>query len=122
MGALESLNALYSFNTGGAIETGVLSLDDYSPSGDLGNPDRTSWADRTRTYLNSGATPGNNRNTVMWSWCGQVSSASAADIDTYLNLMSQLETDYPAVNFIYMTGHLMAAARPVIYTRATINP
>jgi uncharacterized repeat protein (TIGR01451 family) len=106
LGVLESRNALYSFNTSGAIETGVLSLDDTTPSGDLGNPDRTSWSDRTRTYLNSGTAPGNNRNTVLWSWCGQVSTASAADINTYLNLMNQLETDYPAVNFVYMTGHL----------------
>ena len=64
------------------------------------------WATRTRNYLNSGTAPGNNRNTVMWSWCGQASSASEADINTYLNLMNQLETDYPAVNFVYMTGHL----------------
>jgi hypothetical protein len=104
--ALQALDALYNFNTSGALEPGVLSLDDYTPSGDLGNPDRTSWADRTRTYLNSGAAPGNTRNTVLWSWCGQVSSASAADIDTYLNLMSQLEADYADVNFVYMTGHL----------------
>jgi uncharacterized repeat protein (TIGR01451 family) len=106
MGTLETRDALYSFNTSGAIQAGVLSLDDYTPEGDLGNPDRTSWADRTRSYLNSGSAPGNNRNTVMWSWCGQASSASQADIDTYLNLMHQLETDYPAFNFIYMTGHL----------------
>jgi hypothetical protein len=99
-------DALYAYNTDGSIEAGVLSLDDYTPSGDLGNPDRTSWADRTRTYLNSGTAPGNNRNAVMWSWCGQVSSASTADINTYLNLMNQLETDYPTVNFVYMTGHL----------------
>jgi hypothetical protein len=103
---LEALDTLYGFNTSGAIQTGILSLDDYTPDGDLGNPDRTTWADRTRTYLSSGAAPGNNRNTVMWSWCGQVSSASTADINTYLTLMSQLEIDYPAVNFVYMTGHL----------------
>ena len=42
----------------------------------------------------------------MWSWCGQVSSASSADINTYLSLMNQLETDYPAMDFVYMTGHL----------------
>jgi hypothetical protein len=42
----------------------------------------------------------------MWSWCGQVSSASSADINTYLNLMNQLETNYPNVDFVYMTGHL----------------
>ncbi len=76
---------------------------DYTPSGDLGNPDRTTWESRTRTYLN---TPGNNRNIVMWSWCGQASTPLASDIDTYLNLMSGLERDYPNVKFVYMTGHL----------------
>jgi hypothetical protein len=106
LGTLETLNALYSFNTDGAIQSGILSLDDYTPSGDLGNPDRTTWASLTRTYLNSGSAPGNNRNTVMWSWCGQVSSATTTDINTYLSLMNQLETDYPSVNFVYMTGHL----------------
>ena len=42
----------------------------------------------------------------MWSWCGQVSTASAADIVTYLTLTDQLEQDYPDVKFVYMTGHL----------------
>jgi hypothetical protein len=95
--------ALYAFNTDGDIETNILSIDDYTPEGDLGNPDRTTWASRTRAYLN---TTGNNRNVVMWSWCGQVSSASEADINTYLSLMSGLERDYPGVKFVYMTGHL----------------
>jgi hypothetical protein len=103
---LETLNSLYSFNTDGAIQTGILSLDDYTPDGDLGNPDRTTWATLTRQYLNSGTAPGNNRNTVMWSWCGEVSSANATDINTYTTLMNQLEADYAAVNFVYMTGHL----------------
>lgn len=93
--------SLYDFNDDGS--GGALSLHDYEPDGDLGNPDRTTWAARTRTLL---GTPGNNRNLILWSWCGQVSSASAADINTYLNLMSQLEGDYPDVTFIYMTGHL----------------
>ena len=43
-------------------------------------------------------------NVVMWSWCGQVSSAPA-NIKTYLSLMSRLEEDYPDVRFVYMTGH-----------------
>ena len=43
---------------------------------------------------------------MIWSWCGLVSSASEEDINTYLNLMSQLELDYPNVKFVYMTGHL----------------
>ena len=45
-------------------------------------------------------------NIVIWSWCGQVSSASEDNINTYLSLMNELEEDYPHVIFIYMTGHL----------------
>jgi hypothetical protein len=96
-------NHLYDFNTNGAVTSGVLSLADYTPSGDLGNPDRTTWATWTRDYLN---TLGNNRNVVIWSWCGQVDWASEADINTYLTLMNQLENDFPNVTFVYMTGHL----------------
>ncbi len=97
----------YNYNTNGSLQTGILSLHDYTPTGDLGNPDRVTWASRTRTYLSSGTPPGSNRNTVMWSWCGQVSSATASDIsDSYLANMAQLEHDYPGVRFVYMTGHL----------------
>jgi hypothetical protein len=90
----------YAWNNGGT--DGALDLHDYAMSGDLGNPDRTSWADRTRTYLNSNP----DVNVIIWSWCGQVSSATETDINTYLNLMSDLESDFPDVKFVYMTGHL----------------
>ena len=106
MQALEdnpSYSHLYDFVTNGAMQTGLLSIADGTPSGDLGNPDRVTWAALTRTYLNgSGAT----RNLVVWSWCGQAGWASAADINTYLGLMTQLEIDFPNVRFVYMTGHL----------------
>jgi len=92
--------SLYWFDHDGT--GGGLSLHDREPSGDLGNPDRTTWATRTRNLLDSG---GNNRNMIMWSWCGQV-NGSEGDINTYLGLMNDLETDYPNVTFIYMTGHL----------------
>jgi PKD repeat protein len=42
----------------------------------------------------------------MWSWCGQVSGASEADIGNYLRMMSDLESDHTGIKFIYMTGHL----------------
>ncbi len=90
----------YAWNNGGA--NGALDLHDGSMSGDLGNPDRTSWADRTRTYLDANV----DVNVIIWSWCGQVSSASEVDINTYLDLMTTLESDYPDVMFVYMTGHL----------------
>jgi len=92
----------FAWNNGGT--GGALDLRDmpFSGAADLGNPDRTAWAAATRTFLDANA----DVNVVIWSWCGQVSTASEADIDTYLNLMNGLETDYPAVTFVYMTGHL----------------
>ena len=90
----------YAWNNGGT--NGALDLHDYAMSGDLGNPDRTSWADRTRTYLDANT----DVNVIIWSWCGQVSSATETDINIYLDLMTDLESDYPGVMFVYMTGHL----------------
>ena len=101
-GLITFKGSLYSFNNGGS--DGSLDLRDrpFSGASDLGNPDRTAWATATRNYLENNP----DINVVIWSWCGQVSSASEEDINTYLNLMSQLESDYPSVKFVYMTGHL----------------
>jgi len=93
-------SSLYSWNNGG--HGGSLDLRDGAITGDLGSPDRTSWADRTRTYLNAHR----DVNVVMWSWCGQVSTAKESQIKTYLSLMNKLESEYPDVKFVYMTGHL----------------
>lgn len=92
---------LYVWNNGGA--GGALDLKDgnLGSAADLGNPNRIAWESATRTYLNSHPLI----NVVIWSWCGQVSSAAANDISAYLNLMSNLERDYPDVHFVYMTGH-----------------
>lgn len=91
----------FRWNDGPAA--GELDLDDYFAEGDLGNPDYRAWAARTREYLDS---PSNSDvNVVMWSWCGQADTTEA-NINLYLNLMSQLEFDYPSVNFVYMTGHV----------------
>ena len=91
----------FAWNNGGT--GGALDLRDspFSGASDLGNPDRTAWAAATRNYLNTHPTV----NVIIWSWCGQV-DGSEADINTYLNLMNSLETDYPNVKFVYMTGHL----------------
>ncbi len=86
----------------GAGEKGLFLLD-RTPGGDLGNPDRETWAQRTRELLNDRK---GDINTVIWSWCGQVSKAREKDIETYLSLMSKLEQEFPGVRFVYMTGHL----------------
>ena len=90
----------YAWNSGGT--GGALDLRDtpFSGASDLGNPDRTSWAAATRTYLNAHS----EVNVIMWSWCGQA-DGTEEQIQTYLDLMSQLEEDHPDVRFVYMTGH-----------------
>jgi hypothetical protein len=69
---------------------------------DLGQPDNKTWAEETRLYLS------NHRdiNVVLWSWCGQLSGAGNRTVNTYLDLMQALEAEFPAVTFVYMTGHL----------------
>jgi hypothetical protein len=93
--------APYDFTYSNRYSPGIF-LNDGTPTGDLGNPDRTKWAQRTRDLFNWLR---NDRNIVMWSWCGQV-DGTAAEIDTYLSLMNQLEQDFPKIKFVYMTGHL----------------
>lgn len=60
------------------------------------------WVTPTREYLDTHV----ECNVVMWSWCGQVSGSSEADINNYLNAMNGLELEFPGVKFVYMTGHL----------------
>jgi hypothetical protein len=44
-------------------------------------------------------------NAFMWSWCGEMSWLSTAEVQQYLDMMAQLEREYPRVRFVYMTGH-----------------
>ena len=101
--------ALYDYDsiTSSCLFDGTFLCDRY-PSGDLGNPDRTSWAQRTRDLLNNAD---NDRNVVIWSWCGQ-HDTTETNIDLYLTQMNQLELDYPDVTFVYMTGHLNGGSGP----------
>jgi hypothetical protein len=113
MNGLGHTTNLYDWNNGGT--GGALDLRDYalniSGASDLGNPDWTTWEQATRDYLGAPDAGGHGSsrpeiNVIMWSWCGQVGWASVDNINTYLSLMSGLEASYPAVNFVYMTGHL----------------
>jgi hypothetical protein len=97
-----------TFENGG---NGHLDLDDCGCSqygaDDLGNPDRVAWESATRQYLADNP----STNVVVWSWCGEVDYASPEDIDTYLSLMAGLERDFPLIQFVYMTGHVIEGAR-----------
>ena len=56
--------------------------------------------DRTRAVADTG-----NYNFSMWSWCGQQSSNSETTTLRYIDNMNTLESEYPDMRFIYMTGH-----------------
>jgi len=110
---LESQNSIYSV----AIRTNdsaglpptenppALRIYDGNPPETYITPDDywygDSGKDRTRAVANIG-----DYNFSMWSWCGQVSSASESYIQDYLDTMAQFEVEYPNMRFIYMTGHL----------------
>ncbi len=74
----------------------------HEPGDDLGHNGDTTWVPATRSYLNSHS----ECNMAMFSWCGGCSDNTEAGINIYLAKMEELEADYPAVIFIYMTGHL----------------
>jgi hypothetical protein len=40
----------------------------------------------------------------MWSWCGEMSDEDTP-VERYLEMMAQLQTEYPHVRFVHMTGH-----------------
>lgn len=100
---------LYDWNGDGS--GGALQLRDepFTGAADLGsdgsNTNYTAWATATRNYLSDPTNAGVN--VIIWSWCGEVSGATEDNIaDDYLANMAQLELDFPAVHFVYMTGHL----------------
>jgi hypothetical protein len=100
---MENLQSLYgtNYNFNEAGSGGALSYQEVSA--DLGLVGDLAWRNATRSQLDQ---PLNDRNVVIWSWCGGVSDNTKEGIDIYLNAMNQLEIDYPGVTFVYMTGHL----------------
>jgi hypothetical protein len=97
--------SVYAYASSYGYDAGVF-FNDYAIPGaeDLGNPNFNDWYAATRNFLNR---PGGcNRNVIMWSWCGQVSGAEESDITNYLSKMNALETEFPDVQFVYITGHL----------------
>lgn len=96
--------SLFAF---GKEKDGLFFLD-KTPKGDLGNPDRITWAERTQELLKDSRW---DCNLVVWSWCGQLSKSTEQEVQTYLSLMSGLEKEFPLVTFVYMTGHLDGTGR-----------
>ena len=81
-----------------------LDLHNYAMGGDCGYYPQ--WYNNTVNYLNNPLY--SNVNVVIWSWCGQMPGKWTAGTLTneYLAPMAALETNYPDVVFVYMTGHV----------------
>ena len=93
---------IFLWNDGGT--DGAIDLHDNAMDGDVGYwPD---WYNNTVAYLDDPAHA--DVNVIMWSWCGQVDDRYSNGVlwEQYLEPMGSLETDYPDVTFVYMTGHL----------------
>ena len=111
MNARGVTNNLYAWEQGGA--GGALDMHDDAMGSDVGY--YPGWVDKTRSYLGAvdpqtGRGTGKNGhiNVVIWSWCGQVSEKykNGTLNSQYLEPMSQLESEYFGIRFVYMTGHL----------------
>ncbi len=110
---LENMDSEYSFAYRQSASTASLPPEESPPALRMydGNPPETyimpddywdgeSALNRTRAVVNTRLF-----NFSMWSWCGQQSSNSVDTVNRYLNALNTLETEYPGIRFIYMTGH-----------------
>ncbi|MFH1196690.1 MAG: T9SS type A sorting domain-containing protein [bacterium] len=107
MDAIKENNPAFNFTCSSyGLDVGTFFNDYWGNAGgaeDLGHNGYLGWRDATIAMLNLAD---NDRNVVMWSWCGGCSDNTAEGINIYLNAMNALEASYPSVKFIYMTGHL----------------
>ena len=94
-------NNIFAWNNGGS--SGALDLHDYAMGGDVGYYPQ--WYNNTISYLDNSAN--SNVNVIIWSWCGQMPGKYSGGTlsNQYLWPMTSLETSYPDVVFVYMTGH-----------------
>jgi len=46
-----------------------------------------------------------------WAWCSQLDYFTTEETRQYLNAISQLESEYPHVTFVYMTGNAQSTER-----------
>ena len=71
----------------------------------MGYDDDWSWdpgefLDRARDMLDNAP----EATAFMWSWCGELTDEDTP-VGRYLDMMVQLEEEYPHLRFVYMTGH-----------------
>jgi hypothetical protein len=108
---IEEQNSVYSFayeNNTLPDEPGALCTFNGQESDTYITPDmywRTvSGMNSTRDVLNHNEAI----NVSMWAWCSELDGYSETDVQAYLDSLSRLESEYPDVVFIYVTGNAQA--------------
>ncbi|MFO7915755.1 MAG: hypothetical protein R6U43_08680 [Candidatus Krumholzibacteriales bacterium] len=57
--------------------------------------------DETRAVLSANSA----LNISMWAWCGELDYYTEGQVRAYLDSLSVLESEFPGVTFVYMTGN-----------------
>ncbi|MFH1263454.1 MAG: hypothetical protein V1495_08460 [Pseudomonadota bacterium] len=80
-------------------------LDGNPPGSDYVTPELY-WATEAGKSTTRGVADTHKYNFSMFSWCGQQSTNTTTQVQTYLDTMDVFEQSYPSMRFIFMTGHL----------------
>ncbi len=118
--AFPPFGGTYSWSDDGSVG---LDLDDYGipcSVSDLGgdNTDAdgvTDWANCTRAFLDLPANA--HINVIMWSWC----SIDGHNAQLYVDNMEILVSEYPEVDFVFMTGHAQGQGEDMTPDRVHYN-
>jgi hypothetical protein len=108
---IEASNDTYNVAIGSSVlptTAGAFCIFDGQEGETYITPDKyweaASGMNETRAVFNHNSTI----NLSMWSWCTQTEYYSETQVQAYLDSMNKLETQYPNVTFIYMTGNAQA--------------
>ena len=81
-------------------DKGIPGCPDLSQGDSVDSNGYTPWSNATRTLLNKAEN--SHINVIVWSWC----NIRNHNIPRYIENMEDLINDYPAVKFVFMTGHV----------------
>ena len=63
------------------------------------------WEGTNALNITRGMLNAHDINVSMWAWCSQLDYYSSSEVQVYLDAMTQLESEYPDVTFVYFTGN-----------------
>jgi hypothetical protein len=80
-------------------------LDGNPPGSDYVTPEDY-WATDAGKTRTTGVAASHKFGFSMFAWCGQQSTNSTTQVQTYLDTLNIFEQAYPSMRFVYWTGHL----------------